>query len=62
MSITKATDLIKSATAKHKGIFFYINKNKKLGIHPPKKSGLELIQLKKKMKVAQRSAKARGRG
>jgi len=62
MLMTNAVDLIKSATAKHKGIFFYINKNRKLGIHPPKKSGMELLQLKKKMRVAKKSAKARGRG
>jgi hypothetical protein len=58
----KAMQLVKEGTAKHKGIFFYINKNKKLGIHPPKKTGGELIKAKKTIKKARRSAKARGRG
>lgn len=56
----KAVALIKEANAKHKGIFFYINKNKKMGKHSPKKSGMDLIKLKKTMRKASRISKARG--
>ena len=62
MKYNVASELIKTANAKHKGIFFYVNRNKKLGIHHPAKSGGELIKLKKTMKMASKKAKARGRG
>ena len=57
----KATNLIKEATVKHKGIFFYINKNRKMGKKAPKKTGVELIRLKKAIKMAKLKVKSRGK-
>jgi len=57
----QATQLIKEATAKHKGIFFYINKNKRMGKKAPKKTGIELIRINKAIKQAKLKAKSRGR-
>jgi len=59
--MSKATELVKEATVKHKGIFFYINRNKKLGKKSPKKTGVELIRLKKAIKQAKLKVKSRGK-
>ena len=60
--MTKAIDLIKESTQKHKGIFFYINKNKKLGRKPTPKSAKEKVKVMRTIKKARLKAKARGRG
>jgi hypothetical protein len=61
-NFNRATELVKRANAKHKGILFYINKNKKLGIHPPKKTGIELMKAKKTILKAKKKAQAKGHG
>ena len=53
--------LSKVANSKHKGILFYINKNKKLGVKRPKKSGEEEVAILRKILIAHRIAKAKGK-
>lgn len=60
--MSRAMLLIKQGSAKHRGMLYYINRNKKLGIHPPKKGGKEFIKSQRALKKAKMMAKARGRG
>jgi len=60
--MTNLEYLIKTANSKHKGIFYFINRNKKLGIKAKPHSPTELRKIKKALKQAKRIAVSRGRG
>ena len=53
--------LEKLSSSKHKGILFYINRNKKQGVSRPKKSGQEEVEILRKIKIAHRIAAAKGK-
>lgn len=53
--------LNKFANAKHKGIFYWINKNKKMGKKPKPKGFAEKLKTQRAIKKAKRIVKSRGK-
>lgn len=59
----KATKMFtKTATSEHPGIFFYINRKRRRGEEPQKKSAKEWMQIKKSIKIAKSKSKSRRQG
>jgi len=54
--------LLKQATDKHKGIFYYINKRRRRGEKPPKKSATEWLQIKRAIRIAKSKVSSRRQG
>ena len=61
--MTKAKDLLfKIATEKHKGPFFYINRNRRLGKKPKQMSAKDYAKFQRTMKIAHQMAGSRTKG
>ena len=56
------TMLFKEANEKHKGPFFYINRNKRLGKKPKAMSAKDYAKFKKTLVVAHNMASSRKKG
>ena len=54
--------LFKEANEKHKGPFFYINRNKRLGKKPKTMSAKNYAEFKKTMRIAHQMAGSRKKG
>ncbi len=59
----KATDMLsKSANEKHRGIFYYINRKKRRGEKPQKKTAKEWLAMQKAIRIAKSKVKSRRQG
>lgn len=47
-----ATELVKTSTAKHKGLFFYLNRKKKLNLPKKMLTGKDKTRYEKALKLA----------
>jgi hypothetical protein len=54
--------LIKLSNAKHRGPFYYINRNKRLGRRPKMMSAKDYAKFKVTLRIARQRAKTRSRG
>jgi len=54
--------LFKEANDKHKGPFYYINRNKRLGKKPKPMSAKDYAKFKKTLAIAHQRAKSRKKG
>lgn len=58
----KALELLKISNDKHKGPFYYINRNRRLGKQPKPMSAEDYMKFKKALKIAHSRAMSRRRG
>ena len=54
--------LTKTSTEKHKGPFFYINRNKRLGKKPKAMSAKDYAKFQRTLKIAHQMASSRTKG
>lgn len=54
--------LSKEATEKHKGPFFYINRNRRLGKKPKQMSAKDYAKFKRTLRIAHEMAASRAQG
>jgi len=60
--VMKKKGLAKIATEEHKGIFYYINRKRRRGEKPEKKSGLEWLKMQRAIKIAKSKVSSRNKG
>ena len=58
----KAIEIFKYANAKHRGPFYYINRNRRMGKKPKQMSAKDYAKFKVTLRIARQKARTRSRG
>ncbi len=58
----RALELFKAANEKHKGPFYYINRNRRLGKKPKMMSAKDYAKFQRTLKIAHQMANSRTKG